>query len=411
MELRIAIAWACVAGLAACGGQGNPTGSPTGAGAKQTPIQPAGGEQGVTNSATRINDFGLRLLRAAGTDDNVLVSPVSVASALGLLAAGAEGETRSEIAAALGAQLLTPDALEDADRALANHLRRESKGTTLSIATSAWLRSDFQFEPSFLETAQSAYDAEIRTLDFAQPTAPDTINNWVNTKTNGRIPNIVEQLSDNAVLYLLNAVYFKADWAAPFDKENTKQMPFSRDEGEPVQADMMTKYGKTEYAENDLMQMVALPYADERLEFLAILPKASISDLIKALTPDALREWSNRARKRDGEVAIPKFKIEYETELKNVLRSLGIEKAFDPDGADLSGISKEHRLYVERAKHKTFIQLDEKGTEAAGATGIEVGITSISEPFTFVADRPFVYAIRDVESGLLLFVGVMHDPT
>lgn len=360
--------------------------------------------------------FGFKLFSEVlkqNPGQNVTISPSSVAIALSMTYNGASGETKQAMARALELQGLTLQEINQGNAALEAALENADPKVKLAIANSLWGRQDFQFRPEFLQQNRQFYNAEIATLDFGSADAVRTINNWVSQRTEGKIPSIVDQLEPDDVLYLINAIYFKGNWTTQFDPGNTAPRPFFKLNETQEQHPFMSQTGNYLYAETEQFQAISLPYGDRRLSMVLLLPKAdsSLAELQQNLTPENWQRWMQQMRSREGSIQLPKFKQEFSIGLNDTLKTLGMGVAFDRNRADFGGISTE-QTYINKVQHKTFIEVNEEGTEAAAATSVGIGVTSVQldGPFQMVCDRPFFYAIRDNQTGTLLFMGTMVDP-
>lgn len=369
--------------------------------------------------ATAINDFGLSLYRQlAGKPGNVFVSPTSIQLALGMAFNGARGTTRDGMAKALSYGDMTLDDLNAANAELLALLANPDPKVDLHIANAVWGKQGITYDAGFMQRCKDSFLAEPFTVDFASPDAAAKINDWVKQKTQEKIKDIVtaDAIRD-AIMVLTNAIYFKAGWTDAFPDAATKDSPFTTADGRQVAAPMMRRSGSFLYTENDQLQMVWLPYQGQFVGMYVVLPKPGVElkNIVEKLTA---AEWMNLVggmKSRPGQVGLPRFKTEYAASLKPALAALGMEDAFNPDKADLNGIlppdSTPERVFISDALHKTYLKVDEQGTEAAAATAVIMGITSApADPFTMVADRPFLLAIADKPTGVILFLGSISDP-
>ncbi|MEP0945785.1 MULTISPECIES: serpin family protein [Cyanophyceae] len=363
-------------------------------------------------------DFGFALfeqLRQATPNENVLVSPTSVALALAMAYNGASGETQAAIANTLKVQGLDIEQLNAGNQALTEYLTQLDPEIALEIANSLWVNESLPVRPDYVERMQTAYAAEVATLDFSQPAATDRINRWVKEHTRDRIPNIIDQLPPDQLLVLVNAVYFKGAWSEAFDRARTTERPFTLASGETIQHPLMAQQDDYLYLETDQFQAVSLPYGNGSLSFEVILPTpgTDLATLSAQLTPATWESWMSQMQSRPGEIQLPKFQFEYEADLIPTLRTLGMGIAFEAGQADFSGLT-ELDAFINQVRHKTFIEVNESGTEAAASTAIGVAPTSAAlppdSPFEMVVDRPFLAAIRDRNTGTLLFLGAIVDP-
>jgi serpin B len=361
--------------------------------------------------------FGFRLFSQILQKDqshNVFISPSSVAIALAMAYNGAAGDTQKAMAQAMDLNGISLSELNRANAELKALLQNPDPKVQLSIANSLWARQDVSFKPDFMQRNQQYYGAEVTNLNFADPKAPAIINTWVSDNTRGKIDQIVDSLHPDDVMYLINAIYFKGDWTKPFDKKLTAEKPFNRSDGSQVNHPMMSQSGDYRYLETDRFQAVSLPYGTERrMSMYILLPKPGyqLADFYRNLTADNWQQWVSQFRSRPGSIQIPRFKLKYDIQLKQALSALGMATAFDRSRSNFSGISNV-QTGIDEVKHKTFIEVNEEGTEAAAVTSIGIRATSavVDQPFRLVVDRPFFCAIRDNQTGTLLFMGAIADP-
>ncbi|BAU13497.1 proteinase inhibitor I4 serpin [Leptolyngbya sp. NIES-3755] len=358
--------------------------------------------------------FGFKLfseiLKKDGKE-NVFVSPSSVAIALSMAYNGANGETKSAMARALEFQGMTLEEVNQAHRNLKAALEKADPKVQLSIANSLWARQGVSFNPGFLDRNAKFYDAKVTSLNFDQPAAVEEINGWVKESTNGKISKIVDRINPDDVMFLMNAIYFKGKWAHEFDKGNTENRPFTLFNGSKKQVPLMKRQGNYRYLETNQFQAISLPYGDERLSMYVFLPKSNLATFQKSLTAQNWQTWMKQFSAREGQIQLPRFKMDYDVELKEALSALGMGIAFD-NAADFSGLSKG-TTKIDQVKHKTFVEVNEEGTEAAAVTSVGIVATSIrvqEEPFRMIVDRPFFSAIRDNQTGEILFMGSIVNP-
>jgi serpin B len=367
-----------------------------------------------------INHFSAALFQAsADNKGNVMISPASVYLALAMTLNGADGETKAAFLQVLAEQELTVELINEACRDWLSTLNKTGGKTKLAIANSIWYDQNFMPYKPFLQTNANYYAAGVRKLDFKDKGAPEIINNWVKEATEGTIDEIVEFINPDVVMYLINAIYFKSDWQTPFDRNETRNQTFTTPEG-VTETPFLHQTARMDYFTGPEASGVVLPYDDGQFAYFALLPDGQ-------MTP---REWLARqdssslldnlagmmAQKADFtiELSMPKFESRYEDSLLNELTRLGLGIAFDPNRADFSQMNEEHTrdLFISEVKHKTFVRVDEKGTEAAAVTSVEVAMTAVPLPdkqLTF--DRPFIYGIMDLNTGTSLFLGIMENPT
>lgn len=360
--------------------------------------------------------FGFKLFSAVNqqTNRNVFVSPSSVAIALSMVYNGASGETQQAMARTLEIQGMDLATLNQANADLRALLENPDPKVQLAIANSIWARQGVPFKPDFMQRNQQFYQAKLTELNFTDPRAVPTINGWVNQNTRGKITEIIDQLSQDDVMVLINAIYFKGDWSRQFNKQQTTTEPFYLTNGTAKQHPLMSQRGEYRYLDHSQFQGVMLPYGDRRrMSMVILLPKknSTLAELQRNLTAENWEQWMSQFRNRQGSIQIPRFKLEYEIDLVPVLTRLGMANAFGRQ-ANFSGIS-QIPTEISEVKHKTFVDVNEEGTEAAAVTSIGIRATAaipMDEPFQMKVDRPFFCAIRDNQTGSILFIGSIVDP-
>lgn len=363
--------------------------------------------------------FGLRLFKElaneSGGKRNVVISPASLSLALSMTYNGASGATKDAMAKTLGYSGMSLDQVNAGNKALLANLEAPGEGIEISVANSLWARKGVEFKPDFLQRNRDFFGAEVSALDFGDPAAKDTINAWVKDRTRGKIPEIVDSIDGNSVLFLVNAVYFKGIWSAKFDKANTSDGEFTLGDGSSKMVPMMSRSDHYEYLQGDGFQLINLGYGRGRISMYVLLPAKgkTLAQFSTRLTPENWEKWMKDIHDRDKEVALvlPKFKLECEAELASPLSSLGMGVACGP-GANFSAMSIARELYIERVAHKTYVDVNEEGTEAAAATAVRMDAACAPSPASMVmtVDHPFFFAIRDNLTGELLFVGWVADP-
>ncbi|MFH5832714.1 serpin family protein [Halalkalibaculum sp. DA384] len=365
--------------------------------------------------------FGFDLVRRLVDKDpngNHLVSPLSILMAYGMTMNGAGSKTYTQMRETFGMGGMSREEVNQSARELMDLLVQFDDNVRFEIANAIWYRDTFSVEDEFLETNQLYYDATIEAADFADPETVSRINSWVDDKTGGLINNIVQGPIDPlTVMYLANAIYFKGNWTYPFDPENTRQQPFYRSGESSVESEMMQMEQQDGmlYKKGDNYEAVNLYYGDAGFAMTLVLPDESmkLEDWIGNLDWNRWQEVTEGFSETTLNLELPKFEMEYEIDaFRDVLRDMGITDAFDPLESDFSGINPESDdLHISETRHKTFIRVDEEGTEAAAATSVGIGITSVPQTTTVRFNRPFFYVIREVESQTILFAGTMSDPT
>jgi len=349
---------------------------------------------------------------------NIMISPLSISIALAMATNGASDENLGEMKDVMGFDQMTMEEVNTQFYNLINSLVDADKDLVLTIANSVWMDEDFEprVKEDFLSALEDSYSAEPYTLDFADAAAPDTINQWVSDNTNGKIEKIVEQIGADTIMYLINAIYFKAAWTMTFDKENTYQGNFTKSDDTSVEVDLMTFKESQEFDfyssgyEDGTYSVVRLPYGRDKFAFYGIIPNGNgkVDDLVADMKENGVDKYFENLQKGEVPVILPKFKFEWEESLVDIFKSLGMEKAF-VEGGFLNLAEDGEGIYISDIKHKTFIEVNEEGTEAAAVTSVEFGETSMPEGF--YGTKPFVYIIRDDRSGTILFMGKVEDPT
>lgn len=345
--------------------------------------------------------------------ENIFISPLSISLALGMTMNGARGETYNQMRETLAFQGLDMEEINSGYQTLIELLMNADPKVKMEIANSVWSRQDFPVEEEFTDNLEEYFNAEARELDFDDPASADIINDWVSDNTNGLIEQIIEGgIPAEIVMYLINAIYFKGDWMYQFDKEDTQEGPFYLENGEQVMVDMMSQKRDFNTHFSDKVHMIDLPYGDSLFSMTVMMPAdtgTTVDEFIEQdLTKENFDSWTANLSGSEMPLRFPKFELDYEVKLNDILISMGMEDAFDPAKADLTGINSNGGLFISEVKHKTFIKVDEVGTEAAAVTSVGIGITSV--PQTFSVNRPFVFVIREQNSGAILFMGKINNP-
>ncbi len=365
-----------------------------------------------------ISGFGFNLLhqlRLEKPQENILISPASVATALAMTYNGAGGDTARAMAEALLLQGMRPEEVNKAFADLQTILQNPDPQVELSMANSLWAREGVPFNEDFLQRSRDYFDAEITQLDFNLPGAAGAINDWVKEKTKGKIDQMVQAPIDPlTVLFLLNAIHFKGHWSVPFDEQKTRDMPFTLEEGTVIEHPVMFSEGDYRILQTDSFQAAALPYGKNgRVNMYLFLPAldSSLAGFYAELNRENWDSWMKSFREQQAEIGLPRFKFGFEATLNDALKALGMGPAFDPGTADFSGMRSQADLYISEVKHKTFIEVNEEGAEAAAATSVEMRLTAMPEVFTLIIDRPYFFAIVDDQTGAILFMGSVSDPS
>jgi len=364
---------------------------------------------------TADNAFTLKLFKNLDSTNtggaNLFVSPLSVSFALGMTSNGANGATLTAFKKTLNFAGLSQAQVNDYYNNLVTNLPELDPNTTLNIANSIWYRQGFSVLPQFLQTDSTYFRARVQALDFTNQTALSTINNWVSTETHGKIPSILTSIPGNAVMYLVNAMYFKSTWKERFDPSKTTPMPFYLADNSTVQASFMTGKIDFNYYGDAKASVYELPYSNSKYSMVIITPNGNttLSQLAAGIDSLQWQSWVSNLRAINGQVTLPKFTFSYSTSLNDALTSLGLGNAFS-DAADFSLINPSVRLKISEVKHKAFVGVDESGTTAAAATSVVIVPTDTAPEFNPVFNHPFIFAIREMNSGLILFVGTVNNP-
>jgi serpin B len=370
-----------------------------------------------------LDAFGLDLYRALSPGQtNMVFSPTSITLALAMARAGARGQTAAEMDAVMHALASDEHAgwLNALDQALASRSGTSTDDSgqdlpvTLRIANAPFAQQGMPLEAAYLETLAARYGAGLRLVDYRSATeeARQVINAWVDERTEQRIPELLAQgvLTPATRLALVNAIYLKAPWQTPFAVEATQEGAFTRADGSTVEVPFMATTASFPYASGDGWQALEIPYLGGSLALTLILPD-DLAGFERTLTPDGLVAITSSLTSTQVALALPKFGIETKAELATILAALGMPTAFG-DGADFSGITTAEQLAISNVIHQANIDVDEKGTEAAAATAVVMRATAMpSEPLTVSVDRPFLFALRDVPTGAIVFLGRVGDPS
>ena len=392
-----------------------------------SPTEPESGIDGLPRSLSVSekllvgagNDFAFRFLDRlydTAPDSNLFAAPLSASMALGMTLNGAEGNTLDEMRSTLGYRDLTLDQINQGYRDLTELLVGLDPEVELAIGNSIWYREGFPVRSDFLDRTRSFFGAEVQDLDFSDPGAAGVINGWVKDQTNGKIKEIVESPIDWAtVMFLINAVYFKGSWTHRFPAEKTADAAFTAWDGSRGTLPLMQLADTLLYTQNDVYQAVDLPYGGRAYSMTVLLPREghTVRDVITSLDAESWARMVGSMHAREGTVFLPRFKVEWEKVLNGTLKAMGMVDAFAPGVADFTGISnvaKTAGLFISKVKQKTYVDVNEEGTEASGVTSVEIRLTAASDHFTFRADRPFVFFIRERFSETILFAGVLLTP-
>ncbi|MDP3642889.1 MAG: serpin family protein [Bacteroidota bacterium] len=366
------------------------------------------------------NSFGLdlfsRVVAKAEKNTNTSVSPLSVSLALAMTYNGASGETKIEMENAMKFSGITTAQINHSHQALVAALKSSDPEVVLEIANAIYYQQGFKVEPNFISTNREFYDSEINSLNFGLPVdALKIINGWVALKTHDKIPIILEKIDGGMTMVLLNAVYFNGIWKSKFKDKETHNQPFYLSDGTYMKTPMMKQETALEYASGELFSAVNLPYGKGQFQMTVILPNRNktTKDVISALNTENWRLWM-KSFKNENQVVVtmPRFKFSWNLELNEALIEMGMKQAFLPGSANFTGISKAGNLFISSVIHKTYIDVNENGTEAAAVTAV-IMTTGESGPDVrkhFYVDRPFLFAITEKTSGAILFIGEITNP-
>ena len=364
------------------------------------------------------NGLGFNMLSEAqpNKDGNIFISPTSLFRALSMVYNGADGVTKDEMAKVLQVEGIEADELNRANASLMNLFHSSSERIQLSIANSIWLNENFHFQDDFAKENRDYFNAEIGEIDIFDSESPKMINQWVEEKTNGKIEEIVDSpLDPDLVTILINAIYFKGDWKYEFDESQTEDRTFYLKDGTTKVVPLMRLEEKLAYMENEVLQAVSLPYGEENeMSMNVILPKENVDseEFQTMLTYENWQKWTSEFQVKEGTLLLPKFQLEYEATLNDMLKKLGMTTAF-AKGANFGKMIQEgDPLWISTVKQKTYLDVNEKGTEAAAATSVEIVTESFNPegPFRMEVNRPFLIAITENQSNTILFLGEINNP-
>ena len=379
------------------------------------------------------NEFALRLFaKLQSTKGNLFFSPYSISTALAMTFAGARGQTESQMAEVLHFPVSANQRMDSTSKSMLDRQQfaadfgkiikdlnnRGQKGAyTLTVANALWGQKGYEFLKEFQELIEKSYDGRLNEADFvrAAEAAHKTINDWVEKKTNGKIKNLISQgvLNSMTRLVLTNAIYFKGNWASQFKVDRTKDAPFTLTDGQKIDVPMMNQKAEFGYMETDDFQALEMPYVDQELSMVILLPKKfdALGEFEITFIQDNLTQWLTKIHKREVVVFVPKFKMTSQFSLASVLQSMGMTDAFSSD-ANFSGMDGKRDLFISAVIHKAYVEVNEEGTEAAAATGVVMRLTSVGPTPTpvFRADHPFLFLIRDNLTGSILFIGRVANP-
>jgi len=375
--------------------------------------------EGVSAVVNGNNEFAFDVYsKFKDESGNLFFSPWSISSALAMTYEGARGTTADEMREVLhfsDSSLMRPGFAK-----IQNQINKKEKSYLLSTANALWAQKEYSFLSDYFGLIDSYYGGKVTNLDFVNETEESrvTINSWVEEKTNNKIKDLIPQglITQDTALVLTNAIYFKGNWLTQFKKENTREEDFKVSGDEIVSVEMMCAFGddyEFKYAETEKIQVLELPYVDEELSMIVLLPSEGEMDYLeKNLDNQNFSDWKSNLRMQEVDVYLPKFKFETKYLMGNVLKEMGMATAFS-GGADFSGMTGQRDLFISEVIHQAFVEVNEEGTEAAAATAVIMAITAV-EPYQipeFKANHPFIFAIQENETGSILFIGRVDNPT
>ena len=389
---------------------------------KADPIQKEIPKITLNKKAAEIIDadkaFGFELFREVyilSEEDNIMISPLSVSYALGMTYNGAAGSTLEAFNDVMHFGDLTTGEVNESYKDLMVQLLNLDDKVEFSIANSIWYRLGFQVLPDFINTNEDYFDAAVREIDFSDPQTVEIINQWIEDKTNDKIKDMLDYIPTDAVMYLINAIYFNASWKYEFEKGETYQGDFKLEDGTKHQTDYMRVKGNFQYTSNEDFTAIELPYGDSTFSMVVMLPshEKEVSDLVAKLDLTHWDSWFESSWFTGVQVDLPKFKYEFKELLNDPLTDLGLGVAFSEFEADFTRINPGGNLFISRVIHQSFIDVQEEGTEAAAATIVEMNLTSAGgggSPINFKADKPFLYLIKENSTGAIVFIGKVGKP-
>ncbi len=367
--------------------------------------------------------FGFKLLNELHQpqqDKNTLLSPFSLSVALAMARNGAAGETQQAIVDALQLQALDPESINANYVYLQRALQAPDSKVTLEIANALWAAEGIELDPGFLDRNNQFLDTEVATLDFTDPTNVSTINESIDASTNGAIPSVVDAIAPQTIACLISGIYFKGSWQEEFDASLIRDEPFTLTNGSKKQIPMMRRTDWYPYYADDQFQVVSLPYENDQMGMYIFLPNrgTDLNTFLDRLNVEDWEGWMSRFSSREVSLVMPTFKLEYSVELRAALEQLAMGIAFDEDRADFSRMTASSvPVFISYLTHKAVVEVNEEGTEASTGSFIffdDVPTIQAAEsvpPIPFIVDRPFFFAIRDNQTGTILFMGVVMDPT
>jgi len=364
------------------------------------------------------NTFGLEIfqkIREESDEENLMISPLSISVALAMAYNGANGDTKKEMEETLKLNGLTTDEINASYKSLISAFRSLDEDVVFNIADAIFYANSFSVKQDFLNVNQQNYNAEVKDLDFGLSSSVDEINDWVADKTYNKILTIIDHLNPLDRMVLLNAIYFNGIWKNKFEEEGTHLLPFHKTDGTTVEVPTMRKEEKLDFISNNLFKAIKMPYGNGQYNMIIFLPQdgKNSQNVIDDLSAENWKNWMKEFSSEDHVVVtMPRFKFSFKVDLIDVLKKMGMLQAFQSDIADFSKISDEN-LYVSSVVHKSYIDVNENGTEAAAVTSITFTTTSAgndSPKIQFNVNKPFVFAITEDDTDAILFIGEVNQP-
>ncbi len=380
---------------------------------KPVPITLSQDQAGVVEAGNAFAfDIFREFLNGAGESQNVIMSPLSISSALSMALNGANGDTRDAMLTALRLKGLTPETINDSYKNLTEAILSVDSRVLIKIANSVWTEEDFAVKQAFIDILTNYYSAEDVSFDIHDPATPGLVNKWIEDHTNGLIKNMIDRLDSNTVMLLINAIYFKGKWKSQFDASKTVDMPFYRSSA-VVNVPTMKQESDFSVYKGNGFTIAEFPYGQGNFAMDVILPDSQqgLNDLLPSFTAADFYDWTSRLDSQKVNLSFPRFKFGYKQDLIDILTNMGMGIAFDPDNADFSNINDQYQLYINKALHQAFIETNEEGTEAAAATIIGIGVTSVPVIMELKLDHPFLFVIRETSTNAILFMGRVSDPS
>jgi serine protease inhibitor len=365
-------------------------------------------------------DFALRFFQELEKEniDNYFTGPFSVHQALSMAMNGNEGDALQEFLDVLAFHGLSKEEANQTVKSLTEYLMNVDPKVKVNIANGIWYREGLQVQTTFKDAMNTYYNANVSALDFGQANAHQIINNWIASQTNDLIKDILDGIPNDAVMYLVNAIYFKGDWKYQFDPKNTKKEPFYPENGSSVEVDMMDSSDKIKMnvGGNNRVNYLEIPYSTGQYQMAIIQPKnGKLQNIVSEITPENLNQWSKNSFESEVILKMPKFKIQHKIDnLKEQLMDMGLLQVFTPNQGNFTKLFEGNLppLMISRVIHEALIEVDEKGTEAAAATVVEIVMTSMpAGPSRITLDKPFYFLIKEKSSGAILFMGKLSDPS